>query len=275
MSDLRFSQRMGLRPIHVAIQKEGMTDDLRNSLWNILYLDVLAKKGMDHYGRDGSLPRIVALRKYMWMNFYKEPIDQVSDQPKYAIPEIRERFFSAGWSEVYDIVEWFAALTQVDDRTIARLNEVLVRESSAYRLVDRKFVSIIDEIEIASIEAVLDDSAHTEAARHIRRALELHSDRESPDYRNSIKESISAVEAMAIFVTGEPNATLGAALKILEERHNLPTALKAGWSKLYGYTSDQGGIRHALIDESEPNESISRLMLVTCSAFVNYLKSLA
>jgi hypothetical protein len=42
--------------------------------------------------------------------------------------------------------------------------------------------------------------------------------------------------------------------------------------KLYGYTSDAGGIRHSLVDGSDPvTVDDARLMIVVCSAFANYL----
>jgi len=43
---------------------------------------------------------------------------------------------------------------------------------------------------------------------------------------------------------------------------------------LYGYTSDSGGIRHALSDEDvTPTFEDAKFMLVSCSAFINYLKA--
>jgi hypothetical protein len=39
--------------------------------------------------------------------------------------------------------------------------------------------------------------------------LQKLADRENPDYRNSIKESISAVESAAQEITGDTGATLG------------------------------------------------------------------
>jgi len=43
----------------------------------------------------------------------------------------------------------------------------------------------------------------------LSRALELLSDRKQPDYRNSIKESISAVEATCQVFASKSRATLG------------------------------------------------------------------
>jgi len=110
-------------------------------------------------------------------------------------------------------------------------------------------------------------------AVHVKRALELYSQKPQPDYRNSIKESISAVESAAKIITNLPSATLGDAIKEIDKRHSLHLAFKEGISKLYGYTSDQGGIRHSLTEAGNIDESDVRFMLVSCSAFANYLVS--
>ena len=40
---------------------------------------------------------------------------------------------------------------------------------------------------------------------------------------------------------------------------------------LYGYTSDENGIRHGGIDFTSVPAGDAKYMLVSCSAFVNYL----
>jgi hypothetical protein len=111
---------------------------------------------------------------------------------------------------------------------------------------------------------------------HIRRAVEMLSDRKAPDYRNSIKEAISAVESMCGLVTGKPKATLGDALKQLSANGvELHPALREGFNKLYGFTSDAHGIRHGLMDKPKLDFEDAKFMLVSCSAFVNLLKARA
>jgi hypothetical protein len=51
----------------------------------------------------------------------------------------------------------------------------------------------------------------------------------------------------------------------------LHSALKKGFSSIYGYTSDNDGIRHALTQDSNCDQEDAKYMLVSCSAFVNYL----
>ena len=48
-------------------------------------------------------------------------------------------------------------------------------------------------------------------------------------------------------------------------------ALNESFLKLYGYTSDTNGIRHSGIDFKNASAEDARYMLVSCSAFVNYL----
>jgi hypothetical protein len=55
------------------------------------------------------------------------------------------------------------------------------------------------------------------------------------------------------------------------ERAKLHAVLKQAFQKLYGYTSDAQGIRHALLDEPTLDVEDAKFMLVSCSAFVNYL----
>ena len=109
-------------------------------------------------------------------------------------------------------------------------------------------------------------------AIHLNSALEKLSDKESPDYRNAIKESISAVEAISSQIAGKDKAELAEALKVLSEKIELHTALRQGFIKLYGYTSDADGIRHALLEETKLDFEDAKFMLVACSAFINYLK---
>jgi len=40
---------------------------------------------------------------------------------------------------------------------------------------------------------------------------------------------------------------------------------------IYGYTSDEGGIRHAMLEEKIIDFEDAKFMLVSCSAFINYL----
>ena len=153
------------------------------------------------------------------------------------------------------------------------LNGVLEEEKSGYRLINEKLVNVVDDVEIDSLEQA-SNSPFLSVNKHLRKAMLLYSDRKNPDYENSIKESISAVEAMCCTITGMTgaSATLGAALKKLEDNGiYIHAALREAFSKMYGYTSDADGIRHGGIDFKNAPSEDAKYMLISCATFVNYL----
>jgi hypothetical protein len=143
---------------------------------------------------------------------------------------------------------------------------------AGYRLVSGRIVEITSEEEIKAIEQALALPDSLKPVReHLSQSLTLLSNRQKPDYRNSIKESISAVESLAKIISKQNGATLGPALDAVEKKTKLHAVLKQAFQKLYGYTSDAQGIRHALMDEPTLDAEDAKFMLVSCSAFVNYL----
>jgi hypothetical protein len=66
---------------------------------------------------------------------------------------------------------------------------------------------------------------------------------------------------------------LSKALAKLERSGRIHGALKNGFESIYGYTSNEPGIRHPLIDEPGANvdETDALFMLGACAAFVSYL----
>ena len=160
---------------------------------------------------------------------------------------------------------------QFKDHFIAACNKALEKEISAYRFVDGLISRITEHQEVDEIERAL-ETALGPVRTHLRRALELLANRESPDYRNSIKESISSVESLAAFAVGAEKGTLGQLIKRLEDEIQLHPALRTAFSSLYGYTSDEGGIRHALMESENVRFEDAKFFLVVCSAFVNFVE---
>lgn len=279
-----FSERYGHKPVREIIQVDTIDEALKNGIWSLLkvfYWDKAQYSSYGGYGGGYSLKSesnkdLELLCTRLWFNYFKKPLDHLSDDWSEVLKQLRNYFFNAKWYEIYDFIEFIANNYPKDyEKTnalfMSACNTKLEKEMAAYRFVDGLITRIAEEEEIKAIEKAIDEGEQL-ASQHLRRSLELLSDRSKPDYRNSIKESISAVERLAAHVTGEDKGTLGQLLKKVDEHIELHSALKTAFSSLYGYTSDEGGIRHALTEKEVVDFEDAKFMLVTCSAFINYVE---
>jgi hypothetical protein len=272
---MRFSERMGKKKVKCDLQIESMDADLRNGLWNILWDRVISKmqEGRD-IRVDSSWQGFVTI---LWHDLFKCPIDEILWDLAYDVQQqVKRCFFKAEWYEVYDLLEFVVQrCSEIDTNSFKNAcNSVLEKELSGYRFIGDEIAPITNKIEVNEVEQALEMSGERGldgVRKHLESALEKLSDRKNPDYRNSIKESISAVESLCIIISKDPKATLGQALKKVKDAIGLHPALEKGFGAIYGYTSDAGGIRHAMTDESTCDFDDAKYMLVSCSAFVNYL----
>jgi len=270
---MRFSQRKGFVKVREAIQLEGMDEALRNSLWSAIHANLIMT-GFVHSHiamLQAGVPD--SFFSQLWRGYFKQPIDTAPFELERFLGTIRNYFFKANWYEVYDFIEFSLNWSNDLPNLAADINKALESELSGYRIVQDKIVEIVDEPELDAIDNALSQTEFAAAAKHLQRATELLFDRRNPDIRNSIKESISAVESAARIITKNPKATLGDALKSIEQHTPVHAALKEAFSKLYGYTSDTGGIRHAMIGDPKVSKADAQFLLVSCSAFINYLKA--
>lgn len=255
-----------------------MDDELRNGIWSVFHLCLWSKishlSSSYSYTKNSNLNNLI--NKY-WFNFLKKPNDTIPLRSHESITIIRNLFFKFEWHTIYSFIEetlenYPSQYCEKKGKFIEQINQVLERENSAYRIINDEIIPITSEQEIQSIETALENTNQFSGVQqHLNQALKLMSDRQSPDYRNSIKESISAVESICKIVTDDEKTTLGKALKIIEDKLGLHPALKASLSQLYGYTSDADGIRHAMLEESNLSYIDAKFMLVACTNFINYL----
>jgi hypothetical protein len=279
---MRFAERYGFRPAKEVIQLNDMDNALRNRLWNLLTSEILHDKHID-LTQSSSMRKIVTI---IWGSYFKLPTDTIGifwgggskHDPRNII---RNWFYNSPWHDVYDFVEFCVEDLVFDpkrkDEFENQCNIILESELSGFRMIGCKFLKITSEIELDAVDSAQAATGRFEpVAIHIRSSLGHLARRADPDYRNSIKEAISAVEAACCIITGNANASLGLALKQMErDGFQLHSAQKDAFNKLYGYTSDADGIRHALLEEESLTYEDAQFMLITCSAFINYLMAMA
>jgi len=284
------------------LQINSMDDDLRIGLWNVLVrIYWNDNNNRNRYGYYNW--RLKNLVRNLWDEFLKRNLDEFPDDWKVTYKFIKVYFFQYDWDKVYSFVEFVVNRfpyypnppnddeDQSDkyDNFRSRCNEVLKREMSGYRLIEvpsteqyvgseSRFIPLVNEQELSEMSEVLSlGGILNPVSKHLERSIELFSDRKTPDYRNSIKESISAVEAMCNVISGKNNKGLGSALGEIEKAGKVKVhqALKGGFEKIYGWTSGANGIRHPMMEMSNVDFEDAKFMLVSCSAFINYLREKA
>jgi hypothetical protein len=274
----RFSERHGYRAVRAAIQVDGIDDELWTAIWNVLSMKLWAR--LESHGELLEINhRMKAFAQATYADFLNLPIERmptwVPDIKTDVCGILRDR----EWYWLYDFTEfcidvYSAVLPNESSDLVQHMNRVLERQGSGYRIVDGELAPITTDYEIAAIEEATSGSAAAglHAVRdHLQAGLRLLADKTDADYRNSVKESISAVEALVNLLVGGKRATLGEALKKVDPAGGVHPALLKAFSAIYGYTSDAEGIRHAMLDEDTVDQEDALYMLVSCSAFVNYV----
>jgi hypothetical protein len=268
-----FSQRVGIVRKMRFVQKDNTDELLKTDLWNAWYSQCWNHENRDYYLAvdDGYLD-------FLWTQLLHRELNLLHGTGfGQALVAIHESWFKGSWHFCYDVIQatlvYETSMSDLGDFATA-VNDVLQHNLSAYRIVGGVLAPMTTDAEIESVEAAL-VTPNDAVQEHMSSALAHLSDRESPDYRNSIKESISAVEAICTTIVGKPHATLGEALARIETKVVVHAAQKEAFQRLYGYTSDAAGIRHALSGETTVTADDAKFMLVTCSAFIEFLVSKA
>ncbi|STX39854.1 AbiJ-NTD4 domain-containing protein [Legionella feeleii] len=274
-----FSHRMGLKSI-VPIQKDSINEALRNGAWTIVY-EVLRKNieySITGYEPPGWGQKSAKIIRNIWVDFFKLASDSISWNPEKDISYLKDRFYSLEWNDFYDFIEFFSQLIDSYERksTIQDFNRIFKRKNSAYTFVNEIIIEKISETEMEVVEET--KNLPKQPFEHIKNASRLLFDRVTPDYRNSVKESISALESFMRNLTNS-DKQLGDILKttdfsIFNIHPALNTAVKDSMNKLYGYSSDQSGVRHSLKENHlETTKEEAWFILVTSSSLMNYLQS--
>ncbi len=273
-----FSERKGIKHFSEIVQVNSLNERTRNKIYSVirekfddLYID---------YSNDLKDTFVEYLYKElfskterdipMWGNDYNysEVFNTI-----YAI--IIEYDYTDVFTFIEGIIEFFSITDKVTyyscnykTEFIEAISNVFKTENVNYKILNNKVTDIVDEEQVKSIENTL-ENPYKEVSGHYAKAIEqLYSVK---DFDNSIKESISSVEAMCQIITQNNKSTLGDALKLLKDK--IHPAMKSAFEKLYGYTSDANGIRHANgLGEGNSTFEEAKYMLISCSAFVNYLK---
>lgn len=272
-----FSQAEGIEPLPQPLQLGEVSHDLRSKVWRV-FEDFMRK---DHHWReqnwteyewiDGKWKEII---RDIWVNGGEVP-HSYSDEWAFNANIISQKIFETAWNKFFDFILFVMRHRQCPEGLIATIGEAFVDAQAAYEVIEPGPIILprTTPEEGIAVRNVLKALEH-DKLRGARTHLRLSCDKLNVgEYAASIRESVHAVEAVARTLDPEASKTLAPALAALERKIQIHRALKQAFLNIYGYTSDEEGIRHSLLNEESASVDLTdaTFMFGACASFVSYL----
>lgn len=273
---LTFSQRYGYAPLPEPMRLEEISDDLRREILNAIR-EIILKDALPPTFLEEEAKRFV---ERVLGNILKKAEHEIDSTYSNALSQFAKLTRNSPFNVVLELVEIVANDGPHTKDFANRVSELFERYAAAYRLDTSQYpYRFFPQTSKEQGEAVsgaietLHESGMEGAATHLRQAAQHIN---AAQYGDSIADSIHAVESVARLLDPKASQTLAPALDSLEKagllRH---AALKEAFKKLYGYSSDEQGIRHALLDRDSPDVGLDEAMFMfgACAPFAAYLVS--
>ena len=275
---LTFSRREGYEPLPTSLQLEELPKEARIAIWNVLfgYLErTRIERGIGvglYFAVDGAW-EVILRTVHVYRNM---PLDEWSARSEKFVPWMRGLIEQEPVERVFDLLEFIMRHERCPPEFMAEVSDVFRRFQLAYIIDSGPPPTILPATtategkELSRKLAELQVAGLDGCETHLRNASKCIND---GDPASSVRESIHALESVARQIDPKASKDLSVALRSLERDGALHPAFKQAISKLYGYTSDEQGIRHALLDKAEANvtQDEALFMLGACASFASYL----
>jgi hypothetical protein len=266
---LTFEQAEGIDPLPTQLKRTEVSPELRAVLWNYIHgeLDSTAERETFYYlGKP-------------WKNVLKSvhvyrdhrPADEFSTRLKDAMETVKHVFTTGDYAKLYGWLQ-FVLQQRPTQEFAKRIDDILRYCRAPYRVIDQEVICPVGtDTEAETITKAFVDlrgAGLTGSREHLKSAA---AELTAGNFADSVRESVHAVES-AVRVL-EPSGDFSKAPSKLEQKTNIHGALKKGFLALYGFSSDEQGIRHPLLDKAAPavDEADAMFMIGACSAFLSYL----
>lgn len=272
-SALTFEQREGLVPLPKQLAVGEIDQAVKAGLWFVVsgFIDENSSgDGWGQYFADDYLRDIAKRHLVTVQHRYIDDFDPESKE----IKKNWKRYFhiEATYGETFGFTEWLVRADQGRTSLAPSVERVLEGTRCAYRLIDGYTIApIASEEEAAAYKtalATLQTADQPGARKHL---LDAASYLSQGKFAESVRESVHAIEGLLRNLTG--SSKFSKAIAQIAAQRQLHESFKLALNNLYGYSSDEQGIRHPLLDKGDANvsEQDALFMLGVCSSFVTYL----
>lgn len=272
-ANVPFSQRNGLVPIPPQLKLNEVSAELRRLIYFAIYKDLQAST-TSGYESSFLNDRWKALAENIHVRFLKQWPDTFRSDPGSVRHIINSIVQNEPVGRLFDFVEFVLDSPNLGCGAKSGLISAFVEARAAYRVYDGQLIAAIGTEEQAqAFERAIADAEAKSAVGARKHLLDAGVALRNGDWAGSVRESIHAVESVAVMLAPGKD-TLGDALKVVEKAGHLHGGLKAAFVSLYGYSSDEKGVRHAKVFDqagAQVDEADALFMLGACASFVSYL----
>ena len=281
-----FSQAQGYEDIPGPLKLGELPREARTQIWNLFFAHI--RESITTGGLDvmAGGPWI----KGPWRDILKAkhcdldhaPLDKWDHEFQRIRRNLRGYIEAQPFNEVFDLIQFVLRHPLCPSEFISQMQRTFAACRLAYTIDIRRPPTILPAATPEEGKTVVDaiqtlrQAGLNGSVVHLRNASGCIGD---GDWAGSVRESIHAVESVARQVARRldskaSNNSLKEALDLLNKQGVvLHPALKDAFRKLYGYTSDEQGVRHALLDRTgaQVGQDEAVFMLGACASFASYL----
>jgi hypothetical protein len=263
---LTFRQAEGLDPLPRQLEPREIDAGMRVRLFKVVYDEITADARNGYLGSRWA----AILRGYSLQVLNVFP-DDFTTSVAWWRKELRSTFEHRSYADVLDATQFLLRRHPYGEPFGRKLEAALIESRSAYRVFGDTIAPISSEAEatvVAKAFAELKQSQMDGAQAHLRQAAEALS---AGEWADSVRESVHALESV-VRQLGKSNSVDDALRRLASKGHINPN-MKAGFGRLYNYTSDEKGIRHPLLEDGDAkvDEADALYMFGASAAFVSYL----
>ena len=248
---------------------------VRNLLWSWIYDDLRSHHHEDMFGRwslGGNWPRI--MNDYH-VHFLYKPLDEFTVDFEPTSSNAKNLILTQPYNRVFDFLQFLMRHSFAPQGLSKFINSTFEKFMCAYTVIDEGPtivpVSLPEQSE-STIKSfhTLSEKIFAGARQHLIESAQLIN---AGKPAASVRESIHAIESVARCLDERASTSLKPALDALSKKNvELHPAFKKGVERLYGYTNDEDGIRHAQLGHDvNVDMEDAVFMFGACAAFSAYL----
>ena len=279
---LTFSQREGKVSLPEPMRLEYIPRRFRQFVWKSIEEEISRLTDYTFDPDDPSYHYRVSDFHEITDSYHFDILEKPHDEIRYDIQEnskfVRDNIWNGTYHEVLTLIEYILRDERCSENLYKNLVDAFDTTPTAYLVADKGGLPTViprpsSEAGEATKQAIetIHEGGMDGAATHLRQAAEHIN---AGQYADSIADSINAVESVARIIDPKASRTLGPALTSLANTGVIKhLALKEAFSTLYGYTKDEQGISHALLEKDSSDVGLDEAMFMfgACASFAAYL----